>query len=157
MGNGVVNEYGCVFDAGSTDQARLHPDLVVLDGSIIPSALGINPALTIAAISLRAVERLHQEWGYVREETPLPANAARPVFRQVKSHPNPKATEVEIIERMSGTARLSLGGSVPTPCVVELTLRFQPLPLAALMGPMQRRIEVNASESHASCFPGELG
>jgi cholesterol oxidase len=46
---GVVDEAGRVFG---------HDGLVVLDGSIMPASLGVNPALTIAAIAERAAEIL---------------------------------------------------------------------------------------------------
>ena len=39
---GVVNERGEVFG---------YPGLYVVDGSIMPSAIGVNPSLTIAAIA----------------------------------------------------------------------------------------------------------
>lgn len=47
--NGVVDHAGRVFG---------HDDLVVLDGSIIPVALGPNPALTILALAERALSHL---------------------------------------------------------------------------------------------------
>ena len=47
---GVVDSYGRVFDPGSND---VHRDLYVCDGSIVPSALGVNPALTISALAER--------------------------------------------------------------------------------------------------------
>jgi cholesterol oxidase len=50
---GVVNHSGQVF-AG--DGAELHEGLYVLDGSIVPAALGINPFLTIAALAWRACD-----------------------------------------------------------------------------------------------------
>jgi cholesterol oxidase len=46
---GVVDDAGRVYG---------YENLVVLDGSIIPSSLGVNPALTIAAIAERAAEIL---------------------------------------------------------------------------------------------------
>ena len=44
---GVVDHCGCVFN---------HPGLYVIDGSIIPRAIGLNPSKTIAAIAERAAE-----------------------------------------------------------------------------------------------------
>jgi cholesterol oxidase len=45
---------GVVDDAGGA-----RPDgLYVLDGSIVPTALGVNPSKTIAALAERGVERL---------------------------------------------------------------------------------------------------
>ena len=49
---GVVDSYGCVFG---------HPELLVVDGSIIPGPVGPNPSNTIAAIAHRAAERLIEE------------------------------------------------------------------------------------------------
>jgi cholesterol oxidase len=43
---GVVNHAGRVFG---------HPDLYVLDGAIVPRAIGLNPSKTIAALAERAV------------------------------------------------------------------------------------------------------
>lgn len=62
VGAGVVNHRGQVYRAipereGEPVYATLH----VLDGSIIPAALGANPALTIAAVALRAAEHLRAE------------------------------------------------------------------------------------------------
>jgi len=62
--SGVVDDLGRVFDPPDKSDAqqrgnvaRTHDGLLVLDGSIVPVALGINPLLTIAALAERAVAR----------------------------------------------------------------------------------------------------
>jgi len=47
-----------VDDAG---KAYGYDGLYVLDGSIVPTALGVNPSKTIAALAERGVERLLTE------------------------------------------------------------------------------------------------
>ena len=51
--------------ASSTTAARVHgyDGLYVLDGSIVPTALGVNPSKTIAALAERGVEHLLAERG----------------------------------------------------------------------------------------------
>ncbi len=51
--HGVVNDVGQVF-SGTTGSA-VHVGLLVLDGSIVPTAVGINPLLTITALAERAL------------------------------------------------------------------------------------------------------
>ena len=50
--DGVVNHTGEVFN---------YPNLYVIDGAIVPEALGVNPSRTIAALAERAVEILVKE------------------------------------------------------------------------------------------------
>ncbi|WP_413575777.1 GMC family oxidoreductase N-terminal domain-containing protein [Bdellovibrio sp. HCB290] len=52
--SGVVNHLGQVYQADGS----LHEGLQVLDGSIVPTALGVNPLLMISALAERAVERI---------------------------------------------------------------------------------------------------
>lgn len=59
---GVVDHAGRVF-AGSTG-TEVHPDLFVLDGSIIPRPLGVNPLLTISALAERACEQIVDDAGW---------------------------------------------------------------------------------------------
>ncbi len=56
---GVVNHIGQVFRGSAS---AVYETLVVLDGSIVPTSLGINPALTIAAVAERAIEGLKKAW-----------------------------------------------------------------------------------------------
>ena len=49
--DGVVDDLGRVFNPAG----GVHPGLHVLDGSVIPSSLGVNPSLTITAVAERAM------------------------------------------------------------------------------------------------------
>jgi len=62
--NGVVDEWGRVFrqQAGAPAYYR---GLYITDGSVIPTALGVNPALTISAVALRAAERMLADWDQI--------------------------------------------------------------------------------------------
>ena len=58
--DGVVNEWGQVFDARKGARA-VHPGLYVADGSLMRGALGVNPSLTISALSLRIADGIVRE------------------------------------------------------------------------------------------------
>ncbi|MBO8127661.1 MAG: GMC family oxidoreductase [Peptococcaceae bacterium] len=51
-------QYGVVDDGGAVYG---QPGLYVADGSIVPTSLGVNPALTIAALAERVAERIIRE------------------------------------------------------------------------------------------------
>ncbi|ANN58232.1 hypothetical protein A9174_16750 [Mesorhizobium loti NZP2037] len=128
---GVVDHLGRVFSTNNT--SAVHDGLVVLDGSIVPTALGTNPALTISAIALRAAEKLAKDWGYdLGRRAVAGAPLARPVFRSTDAPALPPRTEVEIVERLVGPLRVKLKNGENREYVVELTLRFGPTALADL-------------------------
>lgn len=52
--HGAVDEYGRVFQ----DNGTVHDGLFVVDGSLIPTALGVNPFLTISALAERIADRI---------------------------------------------------------------------------------------------------
>jgi cholesterol oxidase len=60
--HGVVDEYGRVFDQRKQHQAhKVYEGLYIADGSIIPTALGVNPSLTISALALRIADKISKE------------------------------------------------------------------------------------------------
>lgn len=137
--HGVVDHLGRVFDPAQPGLAAVHDGLVVLDGSIVPTSLGINPALTIAALAQRAASRLRaaDAWNLgeprpaVRPRDPLPPYRLPP-----DPPPRPRPTEIELVERMGGPARLRPHAA---PVWVELTLFSRPTPIDRLMQPMAPR------------------
>src|SRR5262249_21339396 len=109
---GVVNDRGQVFDTGPNARSKdgeppVHDGLHVLDGSIVPKALGVNPLLTISALAWRAAELLRKERGWQE-------SAQRTVSNSVKSvdtlQPRgatvapvaPSAVAIELRERFTG-------------------------------------------------------
>jgi cholesterol oxidase len=58
---GLVNDAGQVYDG----RGRVHEGLLVADGSIVPTALGVNPFLTIAALAERVADGLVTRLGGV--------------------------------------------------------------------------------------------
>src|SRR5204863_8514078 len=92
---GVTNHKGQVYSgAGGRD---VHDGLYVMDGSVVPCSLGVNPHLTIAAIAERNVRLLARDLGYV-VAAPGAASAAR--FDGTES--SPRALQVQFTERIVG-------------------------------------------------------
>ncbi|MDC0672368.1 GMC family oxidoreductase N-terminal domain-containing protein [Nannocystis radixulma] len=59
VAGGVVDHRGRVF----RDDGRVHDNLFVVDGSVIPRALGVNPFMTISAFAERSAEYLRRDLG----------------------------------------------------------------------------------------------
>ncbi len=62
--DGVVNHKSQVFDPKGAGAQAVHKGLYVIDGSIIPRSLGVNPLLTITALSERAMMHMAQDVGF---------------------------------------------------------------------------------------------
>ncbi|MDN3638648.1 alkaline phosphatase D family protein [Simiduia curdlanivorans] len=123
---GVVNHLGEVFNGDAV--GGTHSGLVVLDGSIMPSALGINPALTISALALRASEHLCAQWGYVVDQIAClnldPIATVRPRWRDTNVEAKQTPTKIEVNERLSGEISLATSTGQAT-FIAELTLKFK--------------------------------
>jgi len=51
---------GCLLDQATDNHGRLHgyPGLYVVDGSLIPGSIGVNPFVTITALAERNIEQI---------------------------------------------------------------------------------------------------
>jgi choline dehydrogenase-like flavoprotein len=58
---GVVDEFGRVFDKTKSGARPFYEKLYIADASVIPTALGVNPTLTISAVALRIADQMIQE------------------------------------------------------------------------------------------------
>lgn len=147
---GVVNQWGQVFTGQGCE---VYADLAVLDGAIMPTALGINPALTITALALRAVAApagLRQQWGLQAAVSPPgqplpPLQGPRPRYRTPVHQPG-LPTLAEFRERMAGFVRLpgAPGGEVK---YLELSFVYGELPLRQLLQPgPERALRIDAAQ-----------
>ncbi|HXV88879.1 MAG TPA: GMC oxidoreductase [Nitrososphaeraceae archaeon] len=56
--SGVVNNKGQVYNGSSANLTEPYTDFYVIDGGIVPTSLGVNSSLTIAALSFRIAEHI---------------------------------------------------------------------------------------------------
>lgn len=59
--SGTVDEYGRVYDKSKAGERPVYEGLYIADGSIVPTALGVNPSLTISALALRISDKIIEE------------------------------------------------------------------------------------------------
>ncbi len=70
--DGVVDHKGRVFDPAAGTSTAVHDGLYVIDGSVIPRSLGVNPLLTITALAERAMLHMAADHDLTIEPAPLP-------------------------------------------------------------------------------------
>ena len=56
--NGVVDNSGKVYKGNGTTLTETYPEFYIVDGGIVPTALGVNSSLTISALAFRIAENL---------------------------------------------------------------------------------------------------
>ncbi len=96
-GEGVVNHLGAVF--ASTEGSATHDGLLVCDGAIVPTSLGVNPLMTISALAERAMGHLIRDRGWEEDIAPaaIPLHNAEPAASADK-----RPVGLRFAERMTG-------------------------------------------------------
>ena len=105
---GVVDDTCRVFSG--TSGTDVHQGLYVCDGSVLPGAVGVNPLLTITAVSERAVEKMAQRQGWVIDysfasEGPLPEPVAEEeALEEIHEVPHKEHVKLGIAKWIAGHA-----------------------------------------------------
>jgi cholesterol oxidase len=129
---GVTDHCGRVFDPDGPSRQSVHEGLVVLDGSIVPTSLGINPSLTISVLALRAIMQLKTEWK-LRDTKPILLSALeRPISATPAPIHDPKPTRIELTEQVRGHVNLRTPEGKRKSHRVQLTLTTEPTALSKL-------------------------
>lgn len=101
--NGVVN-VDCRVFSGNSGEA-VHTGLYVMDGSVVPGPVGVNPFLTIAAIAERAIDRALTSKGWAAASVAsrlVPRPPQTPTPRRAPA-PDDATVALKFEERMVGT------------------------------------------------------
>jgi cholesterol oxidase len=170
---GVVDTYGAVFRFGGDRQdLDWQNTLLVLDGSIVPQSLGVNPALTITALALRAMAHWCSAWGIsdatpphqvaaqtdkgkaLKEPLAAPPAPCQPTTLTSPTPPVPRKTEVEVVERLWGRVSLNINRATQF-CVVELTLAYKPTAVQTLMAKDRLPMVVDPQHSRLRLYQAQ--
>jgi choline dehydrogenase-like flavoprotein len=146
--DGATNHLGQVFKPNnSNDSTKVYNGLTVLDGAMLPAAVGINPALTIAAISLRAIRQQISRRCFtaadaiassVTNKKKLEDKLEVPIIRSQRqlealATASKKDTEIQITERLIGFSKLENDAGKLQDVVIELTLWSKPVAIKSLI------------------------
>lgn len=108
--DGVVDGRCRVFAGESS--AAIHDGLYVCDGSVMPRSLGVNPLLTITAVTERAMIKLAPDLGRTIDLTPAAQQAPDDA---------PPTIGIRFTEKMGGTV-VPAGGGEPSDCHFVVTV-----------------------------------
>jgi len=156
---GVVNANGEVFSGSPGDPLAVHAGLVVLDGAIVPTALGINPSLTISVIAMRAMATLKDEdhWNLTAVDAAPNTLAPRPTYAIPQPVPA-QPTRLAVTELMKATLQMATPNGA-RPCAIELELWFDEVAVPDLVGadaPRTLRVNGLHSELRIQAAPGPV-
>ncbi len=105
---GVVDHRCEVFDASASSPSVTHDGLFVMDGAVIPVALGVNPLYTICAVVERACALIAREQNWeINYAFPVAPNTPAPSFQV--SDETPIGYSFTEIMRGYGTTDSNLG------------------------------------------------
>ncbi|MCI0486555.1 MAG: GMC family oxidoreductase, partial [Blastocatellia bacterium] len=109
--HGAVDEFGRVFSG----KGSVHEGLFVADGSLIPSALGVNPFMTISALSERIADRIVRHIGgeaYPEPKKQVPVPGLDPLeilnYKEADLERIFSRVETQGIEKMINTGKVKI-------------------------------------------------